>query len=84
MMYRVIIERKAVKEIEALADDVLTSIMAEVEALASVPRPRGVKKLVGGTGWRVRVGDYRILYTIDDKSRIVTIYRVKHRRQVYR
>jgi mRNA interferase RelE/StbE len=84
MMYRVIVERKAVKEIEALADPILSRVMVEVEALASLPRPRGAKKLIGGAGWRVRVGDHRILYTIDDKSRLVTVYRVKHRREVYK
>ncbi len=48
------------------------------------PRPAGAKKLMGGDGYRLRVGDWRILYRIDDASKRVYIYRVKHRREVYR
>ncbi|MBI2872364.1 MAG: type II toxin-antitoxin system RelE/ParE family toxin [Chloroflexi bacterium] len=50
------------------------------------PRPIGAAKLKGqeGEGWRVRVGDYRVLYTISDQEGIVRVYRIKHRREAYR
>ena len=48
------------------------------------PRPSGTGKLAGTDGWRIRVGDYRILYAIDDRNKLVTIYDIDHRRQVYR
>ena len=53
--------------------------------LASNPRPRGCRKLVGaGNDWRVRVRDYRIIYEIADTIRVVRIMRIRHRREVYR
>ena len=54
--------------------------------LANDPRPRGAIKLSGrkGAGWRVRVGEYRELYRVDDDARCVFVYRIKHRREVYR
>jgi len=52
--------------------------------LESDPRPHGSQKLTGEDGYRIRVGDYRILYRIDDPTKKVYIYRVKHRREVYR
>jgi len=83
-MYRVIVERRASKEIEALPNDVIQRVIDAIETFKSFPRPSGVKKLIGGGGWRVRVGDYRVLYTIDDSQKLVTVYRVKHRREAYR
>jgi mRNA interferase RelE/StbE len=52
--------------------------------LCQNPRPSGCEKLAGTDGWRIRVGDYRILYAIDDKIKLVTIYDSDHRREVYR
>jgi mRNA interferase RelE/StbE len=52
-------------------------------ALEDNPRPAGAKKLHGEDSYRLRVGDYRVLYTIDDQSRVVTVYAVGHRREVY-
>ncbi|MDA1348242.1 MAG: type II toxin-antitoxin system RelE/ParE family toxin [Chloroflexi bacterium] len=65
---------------------VLRRVDRQLVSLRRSPRPKGALMLKGkeGEGWRVRVGDYRILYTIDDESRIVTIYRVAHRRDAYR
>ncbi len=83
-MYRISIERRAAKEIESLPNDALQRIINAIGSLKSTPRPHGVKKLVGEEGWRVRVGDYRILFTIDDFQKLVTIYRVRHRREAYR
>lgn len=55
-----------------------------IEELAELPRPTSVKKLAGGKGWRIRIGDYRVIYDIDDTARTITIGRVMHRREVYR
>ena len=83
-MYRIIIDRRAVKEIESLPNEVLQRVTDAIVHLKLAPRPNGVKKLVGEEGWRIRIRDYRILYTIDDARKLITIYRVKHRREVYR
>lgn len=84
MAYRVIIERRAVKEIESLPGEIIQGVTDTIKNLKSNPRPHGVKKLIGEEGWRIRIRDYRILYTIDDSRRLVAIYRVKHRRESYR
>ncbi len=83
-MYRIILENRAEKEIQALPNQVIQAVYDSIKELRNNPRPNGVKKLMGQDGWRVRVQDYRILYTINDKSRLVTIYRVKHRKDAYR
>jgi len=53
-------------------------------SLADNPRPQGVVKLSGREGWRIRVGDYRVIYTIDDAHKEVVIYAIGHRREIYR
>ena len=83
-MYRIIIERKAAKEINSLPNEVIQDVIPAIERLKLTPRPPGVKKLIGEEGWRIRVRRYRILYTINDKEKLITIYRVKHRREAYR
>jgi mRNA interferase RelE/StbE len=83
-MYRIIIEHRAVREIESFSDEIIQRITDVVESLRLNPRPHGVKKLLGDEGWRIRIRDYRILYTIDDEKRLISIYRVKHRREAYR
>lgn len=62
----------------------LRRVMRRIETLASEPRPVGCEKLFGDNAYRVRQGDYRILYTIEDQRRIVEVYKVGHRREVYR
>jgi mRNA interferase RelE/StbE len=84
--YSVLFESRAERELEALPTEVLRRVDHKLQMLAGNPRPRGVRKLQGreGGGYRVRVGDYRILYQIDDASKAVRIYRIKHRREAYR
>lgn len=62
----------------------LETWMDSFDALAHEPRPPGCKKLRGGAGWRVRVGDYRGICQVDDSARIVTVLRAGHRRDIYR
>ncbi|MDO9130000.1 MAG: type II toxin-antitoxin system RelE/ParE family toxin [Anaerolineales bacterium] len=83
-MYQVIIKRPAEKELDTLPENVRRRIVARLLMLEENPRPSGFKKLRGEEAFRLRVGDYRVLYTIDDRARIVTIYAVGHRREVYR
>lgn len=84
MSYRVEITRKAEKSIGRLDKRTARRIADAIMSLADDPRPAGCKKLVGDDRWRVRLGDYRILYLIEDDVLIVTVVEVAHRREVYR
>ena len=84
MAYTVILKRSAEKELDHLAAAVYRRIVAKVLALEDNPRPLGFQKLQGHDGYRIRIGDYRVLYLIDDQSRTVEITAVGHRRDVYR
>jgi len=72
------------KEIRRLPKRVIQRVFIVLEALSEEPRPANSKKLRDHDLWRLRIGDYRIVYAIDDDLRIVTIYRIRHRRDVYR
>ena len=84
MIWRVDLARRAEKELAALPDHILKRAVARIQSLADDPWPRGVKKLEGGGGVRIRVGDYRILYDVDSVRHIITVFAVGHRREVYR
>ena len=84
MTYRILIERTARKEIQKLNPADQNTIIQAIKKLAEEPRPIGCKKLKGRTAWRVRAGDYRIIYEIQDNLLIVTIITVGHRRDVYK
>jgi mRNA interferase RelE/StbE len=85
MACTVIIENKAQKAFLKLSSPHDNQVKKAIDELPHEPRPHGVKKLSGATnGYRVRTGDYRILYTIDDQKKVVTIYPIRHRREVYR
>lgn len=77
MNYQIIIENKATKETEKIPPKSRTAIDSAVLSLASNPRPHGSKKLTDKEGYRIRVGAYRVLYTIDDEAKIIVIYRIK-------
>ena len=83
-MHEVRIGRSAVKELEALPDQIIDRVAAKVDSLSTRPRPTGCKKLRGGDDlWRVRVGDYRIIDAIDDTQLIVEIRVIRHRKDAY-
>lgn len=84
--YRLLIKASAAKELESTGNKVdRQRIVARIESLAAHPRPPGAEKLAGYTDQhRVRQGDYRIVYSIDDERREVTVFRIGHRRDVYR
>ena len=84
-MYRVVVERSAEKDLRKLQLDVRCRVADALRNLANDPRPVGSRKLAGAKhDWRIRVGDYRIIYEIADAIRVVRIYRVRHRREAYR
>lgn len=84
-MYQVVVERAAEKDLKRLASGVRPRIVAAIVSLAKNPRPPGCRKLVGAENdWRIRVGDYRIIYEIADTVRIVRVNRIRHRRDAYR
>lgn len=83
--YAVSFKTSALKQIENLSKPLARKSMAKATSLGAIPRPPGCVKLAGtGNFWRVRVGDYRIVYLIDDPARSVDIRIVAHRREVYR
>ncbi|MCC7360192.1 MAG: type II toxin-antitoxin system RelE/ParE family toxin [Anaerolineales bacterium] len=84
MTYAPPITRPAKKGLEDLPAEPYQRVKAVINELAQTPRPEGCKKLVERAGWRIRVGDYRVLYTIDDDHRIVTIVHVSKRSDAYR
>jgi mRNA interferase RelE/StbE len=82
--YSIEVNPSARKELEALPDDLLARVLQKMEALSATPRPAGCKKLKGYKDqWRVRVGDWRVVYIIDDPAKLVSITRIAHRREVY-
>ena len=83
--YKVVFTRSARRELEGLEATVARRIISRVEALTTDPRPHGCVKLQGGAAlWRIRIGDYRVVYSIDDRARLVDIRVVRHRSDVYR
>lgn len=74
------------KQLQQLPRSVFRPVLDQILDFAREARPHGAKKLVGGGGndWRVRIGEYRIVYEIDDPAQHVTVMRVAHRREVYR
>lgn len=84
MTYQVIISRRAAKNLSKLGQYDRNSVEKILIALSINPRPRNAKKLVNSERYRVRVGDYRILYTIDDGVLIINVVDVVHRRNAYR
>ena len=84
-MYRVAVERSAEKDLRKLALDMRSRVADALRSLANDPRPVGSRKLAGTKhDWRIRVGEYRIINEIADAAKAVRIYRVRHRREVYR
>jgi mRNA interferase RelE/StbE len=84
MAYRVILHRPAEKELDRLAVGIRQRIGAKLLELENNPRPYGVQKLQGHDGYRIRIGDYRVLYLIDDRTGTIEVLAVGHRREVYR
>ena len=83
--YAITFARSARRELETLDAVIVRRIITRIDGLAQEPRPPGSRKLSGEKNlWRIRIGDYRVVYGIDDRQRIVDIIRIRHRRDVYR
>jgi len=83
--YDVALTSTAQRELGKLPVQLIARIVPRLENLASDPRPPGCKKLSGGDDeWRIRMGDYRVVYTIDDARSLVEVTRIRHRSEVYR
>ena len=82
--YRLVIRKSVSKDLKGIPQKDVRRILAAIEALADDPRPPGTKKLSGQERYRVRQGNYRILYEIEDGRLIVCVVRIGDRRDVYR
>jgi len=82
--YEVYLEHKAEKDLKHLEPKDFNRIIVKIKSLAYNPRPKGCHKIVGSKDdWRIRIGNYRVIYEIDDKSKSIRIMFIKHRREAY-
>ena len=82
--YSITFARSARRELEALDSSIILRILSKIETLAVHPRPPGSRKLSGEKHlWRIRIGDYRVIYSVLDKERRIDITAVRHRRDAY-
>ena len=84
MTYALFIERRAQRSLSRIAAQDRERISSAIRCLADEPRPHGVKKLSGRDAWRIRVGDWRVLYEIQDKRLSILVVDIGHRREIYR
>ena len=82
-MYRVVIMPSVRRDIRRLPSGYTRLVFGRIRSLAENPRPRGTRRLQGTSEYRLRIGVYRAVYTIDDAARVVTVNRVRHRGEVY-
>jgi mRNA interferase RelE/StbE len=82
--YKLTIKKSAEKELKDIPQKDANRIVRSIQSLASEPRPAGSKKLLAQTYYRIRQGDYRIIYFINDSNRVVDIIKIGHRREIYR
>jgi mRNA interferase RelE/StbE len=82
--YKITIKKSAVKELEDIPQKDLRKIIKRIRSLAKAPRPHGPQKLSGQEKYRIRQGDYRIVYSIEDKDSLIDIVKIGHRREIYR
>ena len=83
-MYKIQISNTAKKDLVKIDFQILNKLIENIKALENVPNPVGSIKLKGENAYRTRVGNYRIIYEIDSKKKVVIIYRVAHRKDVYK
>lgn len=84
MRYQVILPKSVQKELDRLPDDIARRVLTRLAGLETNPRPADVKRLKGRDAWRIRIGDYRVIYEIHDRVLQVFVITVGHRREVYR
>jgi len=82
--YKITIKKSAAKELEDIPQKDLRKIIKRIRSLTGDPRPHGSQKLSGQEQYRIRQGDYRIVYSIEDKNSHIDIVKIGHRREIYR
>jgi mRNA interferase RelE/StbE len=82
--YSILLKKSAERELRKIPKADLQRITQRIKELAAIPRPSGSDKLAGQDSYRIRQGDYRIVYTVDDDHRLIDIIKIGHRREVYR
>ena len=84
MTYEILIEKPAQRVLARISQPHQDRIIRAIETLRTHPRPQGAEKLSGRDAWRIRVGNYRVIYEINDGESIVLVVTLGHRREVYR
>jgi mRNA interferase RelE/StbE len=84
MSYSLLILRSAQKELADLPKNIYKKVKQTILKLSKDARPSGCKKLKGREGWRIRVGEYRVIYEINDKDKSITILHIGHRKDIYK
>ncbi len=84
MKYRLIIDSGAKRELDKLSGEHRRRIKPILDSLAENPRPQGCEKMTGFEAYRIRIGEYRIVYGVRDQILVVAVVRVGHRREAYR
>ena len=84
MPYQIQIRKSAQKQLDKLSDNIADTLLDAIEALANDPRPFGCKKLKDRDGYRIRKGDYRIIYDIFDNRLVIDVITMGHRREIYK
>jgi mRNA interferase RelE/StbE len=82
--YKILLRPSAVKDLDQLPDKEVNRLLSHIKNLSAEPRPIGIQKLSNQDGFRIRSGNYRVLFEVNDKLQTVYIYRIKHRKEVYR
>ena len=84
-MYEILLESRAQRDLKKLPAEVFYRVMSTLKDLAENSRPVGSRKITGSKNdWRIRIGEYRIIYEIDEDAEAIKVMRVRHRREVYR
>jgi mRNA interferase RelE/StbE len=84
-LYEVYLEHTAERDLKKLPGEIFHRMINHIKSLAEIPRPLGCRKIASTKhDWRIRVGDFRIIYEIDDKAQTVRVMRIRYRREAYR
>ena len=84
-MYELYIERTAEKDLRKLPPQYFNTVLTKIKALSNDPRPKGSRKIINSEKfWRIRIGAYRVLYEISDAEHSIKIYKIRHRKDVYK
>ena len=84
-MYEVFLERRAERDLKKLSAELFYRMIPHLKSLSENPKPSGCHKITGSkSDWRIRIGDYRVIYEINEREKAVKVMRIRHRKDVYR